>query len=58
VAADRSLGLNDSYPFVVPPPVVAKLDFIHRVVGAATRGDAPMSFLPMAVGQVQAQTQA
>lgn len=46
-AMNRSLGLNDSYPFVVPPAVVAKLDFIHRVVGAATRGDAPMSFLPM-----------
>ena len=42
----RSLGLHDSYPFVVPPPVVQKLDFIHRVVGAAMRGQAPMNFTP------------
>ncbi len=45
-AMNRSLGLKDSYPFVVPAPVVAKLDFIHRVVGAATRGEMPMRFLP------------
>ena len=45
-AMNRSLGLHDSYPFVVPAPVVAKLDFIHRVVGAATRGEATMKFLP------------
>jgi hypothetical protein len=49
-AMNRSLGLHDSYPFVVPPPVVAKLDFIHRVVGAATRGEAPMSFLVTPAG--------
>ncbi|KNZ31827.1 MAG: hypothetical protein AD742_15175 [Methylibium sp. NZG] len=48
-AMNRSLGLHDSYPFVVPPPVVAKLDFIHRVVAAATRGEAPMKFLPALV---------
>ncbi|MEP7298382.1 MAG: putative zinc-binding metallopeptidase [Burkholderiales bacterium] len=34
---NRSLGLNDSYPFVVPPPVVSKLEFIHRVIGDAVR---------------------
>lgn len=28
---NRSMGLNDSYPFVVPSPVVEKLSFIHRV---------------------------
>ena len=43
-AMNRSLGLHDSYPFVVPAPVVAKLDFIHRVIGAAGRGDAPMNY--------------
>jgi hypothetical protein len=43
-AMNRSLGLHDSYPFVVPAPVVAKLNFIHRVVGAAGRGDMPMNF--------------
>lgn len=43
-AMNRSLGLHDSYPFVVPAPVVAKLNFIHRVIGAAARGDVPMNF--------------
>jgi hypothetical protein len=33
-AMDRSLGTADSYPFVVPPPVVEKLEFIHRVLAA------------------------
>lgn len=36
-AMNRSLGTNDSYPFVLPPPVVEKLEFIHRVVAAAAR---------------------
>lgn len=26
---NRSMGLNDPYPFVMTPPVIAKLDFIH-----------------------------
>lgn len=43
-AMDRSLGAKDSYPFVVVPPVVAKLDFIHRVIQAARRGEVPMNF--------------
>ena len=43
-AMNRSLGLHDSYPFVIPAPVVAKLDFVHRIVGAAARGTMPMSF--------------
>ena len=41
---NRSLGLHDSYPFVVPAPVVTKLEFIHRAIGAVTRGEAPMNF--------------
>ncbi|MEJ8846286.1 putative zinc-binding peptidase [Variovorax rhizosphaerae] len=45
-AMDRSLGSQDSSPFVIVAPVVAKLDFIHRVVHAARRGDMPMSFVP------------
>ena len=28
---NRSMGLDDSYPFVIPPPVEEKLAFIHRV---------------------------
>jgi len=43
-AMDRSLGSHDSYPFVVIPAVVDKLNFIHRVVHAARRGDVPMNF--------------
>ncbi|HSI57812.1 MAG TPA: putative zinc-binding peptidase [Ideonella sp.] len=38
-AMNRSLGSNDGYPFLLPPPVVAKLDFVHRVVSAAGRGE-------------------
>lgn len=30
---NRSMGLSDLYPFVIPPPVVDKLRFIHQVVG-------------------------
>lgn len=36
-AMNRSLGLHDSYPFVISAPVMAKLDFVHRVVSAAAR---------------------
>ncbi|MEO7335922.1 MAG: putative zinc-binding metallopeptidase, partial [Caldimonas sp.] len=43
-AMNRSLGLHDSYPFVVRAAVVAKLEFIHRVIGAAARGEMPMNF--------------
>ncbi len=31
---NRSLGLDDPYPFSIPGPVQDKLRFIHRVVGA------------------------
>ncbi len=34
-AMDRCLGTRDSYPFVLPTPVVGKLAFIHKVVAAA-----------------------
>jgi hypothetical protein len=43
-AMNRSLGVSDSYPFVISAPVVCKLDFIHRVLGAARRGDSRMNF--------------
>ena len=34
---NTSMGKNPLYPFDIPPPVVAKLDFVHRVIreGAA-----------------------
>jgi hypothetical protein len=45
-AMDRSLGAHDSYPFIIVPPVIEKLDFIHRVVQAGASGRVPMNFLP------------
>jgi hypothetical protein len=32
----RSMGHADFYPFVIPPPVVEKLAFVHRVIRATT----------------------
>ena len=43
-AMDRSLGSRDSYPFVMATSVIAKLEFIHRVVGAASRREVAMRF--------------
>lgn len=34
---NRSMGLQDAYPFVLSPRVIEKLEFIHRLV----RGDVP-----------------
>lgn len=45
-AMDRSLGAHASYPFVDVPPVIEKLDFIHRVARAGSAGRMPMNFLP------------
>ncbi|MFT3906364.1 MAG: putative zinc-binding metallopeptidase [Steroidobacteraceae bacterium] len=36
-SACRSLGEPDSYPFVLPDPVIDKLTFIHRIVCGAAR---------------------
>lgn len=33
----RSMGQRDFYPFVLPAAVVGKLQFVHRVIRAATR---------------------
>jgi hypothetical protein len=32
---NRSMGYDDFYPFVIPPPVAEKLAFVHRVIRAA-----------------------
>jgi len=45
-SVNRSLGLHDSYPFVVPAPVVTKLEFIYRAIGAVTRGEAANALCP------------
>jgi hypothetical protein len=34
---NRSLGVPDGYPFTLSPTVVAKLEFVHRVIDAAAR---------------------
>ena len=34
-ALNRSMGEEDLYPFVLAPPVVEKLEFIHRMVGTS-----------------------
>jgi hypothetical protein len=36
-AVSRSMGLDDLYPFVISPPVMDKLGFVHEVVRAAAR---------------------
>jgi len=35
-AMSRSLGTGNQYPFVLSPTVIAKLDFVHRMVTAAS----------------------
>ncbi len=35
---NRSIGLNDAYPFVLSQTVVAKLGFVHEVIRAARGG--------------------
>ncbi len=29
---NRSMGQEDAYPFTLPPPALAKLEFVHRVI--------------------------
>jgi hypothetical protein len=39
-AVNRSMGRDDLYPFVLRPAVVAKLDFVHRLL--VVRGSRPL----------------
>jgi hypothetical protein len=32
---NRALGLPDGYPFVLPPPAIEKMRFVHDTVRAA-----------------------
>jgi hypothetical protein len=34
-AIQRSMGQPDSYPFVLSPPVIAKLDYVHALIQGA-----------------------
>lgn len=35
---NRSMGKEDLYPFVLPPPVLEKMRFIHTIIGEITSG--------------------
>jgi hypothetical protein len=37
---NRSMGLTDLYPFVLPPPVIVKLAFLHRLIETRSRPQA------------------
>jgi hypothetical protein len=37
---NTAMGKNPLYPFVIPPPVISKLGFIHRVVRETAHGQA------------------
>ena len=37
----RSMGTRDSYPFVLTPPVIDKLRFVHRVIRTKGQGPTP-----------------
>lgn len=50
-AMSRSMGGHDAYPFVMPDPVLEKLEFIHQVIAAGVRGDFQMNFGRVVVDQ-------
>lgn len=37
---NRSLGHGDAYPFVLSPPAIEKLRFVHEVIASASSGQA------------------
>jgi len=43
---NRGLGLHDAYPFVLSPAVIAKLQFVHETVVAASNRSRPRSTAP------------
>ena len=40
---NRSMGQPDLYPFIVPPPVIWKLTFIHDLIHAVGSGRQPVN---------------
>lgn len=45
---NRSLGLNDAYPFVLSPQAIEKMRFVHDLVSAAGERETPVqTLLPM-----------
>lgn len=45
---NRSMGLNDAYPFVLSVQALAKLEFVHRVIGESRTAPQARSPLPQA----------
>ena len=43
---NRSMGLADLYPFVLSPPVIRKLEFLHRLVHRRTAAARDIDALP------------
>ena len=40
---NRSMGKDDIYPFVLPPPVLEKMRFIHTVIDEVTSNPAKLA---------------
>jgi len=53
---NRSMGINDPYPFAMPTSAIAKLEFIHSVISEA--GRRPLSSSKPATGRASSQAQA
>jgi hypothetical protein len=45
---NRGLGLTDGYPFVLSPPVIAKLRFVHDTITETAAGTAAIASAPAA----------
>ena len=50
---NRSMGLSDLYPFVLPPPVIVKLTFLHDRIHAQGRRPLPHSGLRAIVARLR-----
>ena len=50
---NRSMGLTDLYPFVLSPPVIVKLTFLHDRIHAQVRRAAPASGLRAIVARLK-----
>jgi hypothetical protein len=50
---NRSMGLSDLYPFVLSPPVIVKLTFIHERIYAHARRRTPSSGLQAIVASLK-----
>jgi hypothetical protein len=51
---NRSMGLSDLYPFVIPPAVVEKLRLIHQVIISVSPGGSVNDSMPLDMAQSKA----